>query len=449
MLNHNLSSETQKTQKTRVIPEIPETPENVSPVKHDNSCFQYGFPSLFELNEIHSYRQSNQREMKEINRGFSYLGISHILTNHQELRCGKSILNHDTTQENNQFYSLFHYDLLFNKINKEKLLSQNCSCCPFLDLSKSSCNIQRQNDSIITKKDDDSSYVRSISVKHIHHIPEKSLELKKIANQSDNSLKDIKMLINKHEDTTSLIVPSKVNHDMTKPDDEPIRVNKVTKITDKSVDGDLNELGNMITPNVTILNVSMPKEKTIHNNNNVMNDDYKFKPQPSTLTVEKVQRILEFYHSTSNDFTFEKNIQENNDYSDYSSSDEKDSFNNVDFFDISNVNLLKCSHCDKEFSDKNSREKHIKNDHKFICKIRNTVSFHSKQVQLHDEKVHDNYIKKKPKRRSSRQTKRKRNPGTVRTYSCCGQTFKTGREFGIHKSTHKFMNNRRDVNSKI
>lgn len=437
-------------------------PENVSPVKLDNSCFQYGFPSLFELNQIYSYHQtSNQKEMREINRGFS---ISHIHEN--------SILKRDTTDRfhgNNQFYSLFHYDLLFNRINKkEKLVSQNCSCCPFIDLSKSSCEIQRQNDSIITKKDDDFSYVRSISFKHIPEKPDSNIL------QSDNSLKNVNnnLMLNRFENRRLIVqnVPSK--DVSTKPVDEQNNFTKLRNLSipleDKSLDGDLNDviisnvhnvtnvsnmaIPNVSIPNLTILNMSIPKEESVHhvnsniiiNNNNERLNDYKFKSKSSTLTVERVQKILEFYHSASKDFT---KIQENNDYSSY---DEKESFNNVDFFDISNVKLLKCTQCDKEFSDINSREKHIKNDHKFICKISNKVSFHTNKVQLHDEKVHDNYIKKKPKRRTSRQTKRKRNPGTVRTYSCCGQIFKTGREFGIHKSTHKYMrNNRRDVNTRI
>ncbi|GBB95236.1 hypothetical protein RclHR1_00250034 [Rhizophagus clarus] len=414
------------------------TPDIVSPVKHDNSCFQYGFPSLFELNEIYSYHQtSNQSEMREINRGFSYLGINHILTNHQEIRRENSIHKKDTTkrfQDNNQFYSLFHYDLLFNKmINKKKLVSQDYSCCPFLDLSESSCEIQRQND---TKRDDDFSYVRSI-------IPEKpSLEFE-IDNKtvhSSSSLKDKDGRLN---------VPSRVNHDnnfmTTKSDDKKFndsnRIIELMNHSNKSVDNELNELGNTTIPNV--INVTMPKGNTVQQiNSNEKLNDYNFKSQPSTLTVEKVQRILEFYHSTSNDFIFDKEIQDNHDYS---SNDEKESINNVNFFDIGNVKLLKCTQCDKEFSDKTSREKHINNDHKFICKISNKVSFHAK----HEEKVHDNYIKKKPKRRSSRQTKRRRNPGTVRTYSCCGQIFRTGREFGIHKSTHKYMGNRRNVNARF
>ncbi|RGB43788.1 hypothetical protein C1646_679983 [Rhizophagus diaphanus] len=250
-------------------------------------------------------------------------------------------------------------------------------------------------------------------------------------------------------------VPSK--DVLTKPVDEQNKFTKLRNLSipleDKPLDGDLPNVSNIPNvsnvsiPNVTLLNMSIPKEESVHhhfniNNNNERLSDYKFKSKSSTLTVERVQKILEFYHSASKDFT---NIQENNDYS---SNDERDSFNQVDFFDISNVKLLKCTQCDKEFSDINSREKHIKNDHKFIYKISNRVSFHTNKVQLHDEKVHDNYIKKKPKRRTSRQTKRKRNPGTVRTYSCCGQIFKTGREFGIHKSTHKYMgNNRRNVNN--
>ncbi|RIA93724.1 hypothetical protein C1645_819020 [Glomus cerebriforme] len=421
------------------------TSGNVSPVKQklkqdNSSCFQYGFPSLFELNEIHSHNQSsgsfNQREIREIKLGFSDLGIRHIITNHKEISKEKSILKQDRqnmaerSQENKQFHSLFQYDLLFNKmINKEKSVTQSCPCCPPLDLS--SCETQQQKDLILIKRDD-ISYIRPIGVKHIPERPSSDnelLEANRKPVQPGNSLKDVNnnSVLNKLMDE-KLNAPDKVNHlnsnnilMKTKPDDE--KFNGVTRPIDK--------IGHSVS-----LKDTNKSTDTVNKPMNERLNDFKSKSQPSTLTVEKVQSILEFYHSTSKDFTFEKKNQDN---IDYSSDDEKESLSDIEFFDISNIKLFKCAQCDKEFPDKNSREKHVRNDHKFICKICNKVLFHVRQMQLHEEKVHEIYIKNKPNRRGSRQTKRKRNPDIVRTYFCCGQTFKTGREFGIHKSTHKSM----------
>jgi hypothetical protein len=376
------------------------TSKNISPVrrelKQDNSCFQYGFPSLFELNKIHTSRQST----------YSF--------NHIEMTKEKKSQEYNKQCNNN---SLFQYDLLFNqKISKEKIVTQSCPCCPPLNLSKTSSEFQQQKNSIIDKN---IFYIRPISIKHI---PEKSLSDNKIVQPTIKPLEDENNnpVLNKYTGE-ELNESNKVNSLM---DD----LNFVMiSLKDKPLNNELRKRNNL----------SIPKE-TNNGNRNITDEklnelnNFKTKSQTSTLTVEKVQSILEFYHSTSEDFMFEKNIT-------YNSDDDMDSLDHMDFSDNNKVNLIKCSQCDKEFSNKNSRKKHVKNDHKLICKMCNKVSYNVKQMQHHEEKVHGTFIKKKPKRRSTKQTKRKRNPFTVRNYSCCGQNFNTGKEFGIHKSTHKFI----------
>ncbi|CAI2175201.1 15906_t:CDS:2 [Funneliformis geosporum] len=368
--------------------------------KQVNTFFQYGFPSLLELIQI------NQMEMKKQQR--LDLNFLPIITTREDEKPDIDV----KLQENSRCYSLFQYDLLYSKRNnEERSKTQICPCCPPLDLPKPSRQIQRQ-------MDDSVSYMLSIGAPNIDFI--KSLN-KTI--QLDCHFEDT-FLLNELADE-SFNVSNGVSNLLDKSVQSDLVFNK-------SADRKLNQPRKMFLfeeKPVKLVNSSYNGVVKLHEQSND-----KSMLQSSSLTVEKVHSILKIYHSTSKGLIEKK---ERKNLIDFSAVDERETLDDIK---VSNVKIFKCVQCDKEFPNKYSRKKHVIHDHNYFCKFCNNVSYNVRQMHLHEEKTQSGYVTISRKRRPRQ---KRRDSGATRRYYCCGQTFNTGREFGIHKSTHKFMSNRK------
>ncbi|CAG8521929.1 6502_t:CDS:2 [Funneliformis caledonium] len=320
-----------------------------------------------------------QQKSKQVNTFFQY-GFPSLL----ELM--KPVLTQGLDaklQENNSCYSLFQYDLLCSKRNNDE--RSETQICP-LDLPKPSRKVQRQmNDNV--------SYIRPTGTPNMKPL-RKTVQFN-CADERFNGTSGVSTLMDKsvQPDSSKLNQPNKMF---------------------------------MFEKNIQLVNSSNNDVNKLRKQSNARSMQ-----KSSSLTVEKVRSILKFYHTTSKGL-IEKKEREN--FSD----DEEDSLDN-----INNVKLFKCAQCDKEYPNKSSRKIHVRHDLNYVCKSCNNVSSHVRQIQLHEEKTHGVlsrcYVTISRKRRPRQ---RRSDSGATRNYYCCGQTFKAGREFGLHKSTHKFMINR-------